>query len=99
MQNDEPTQETPLSESSAAKGTLTPVTTAQDVPFHCSTRTPPPLSSFCLPTAMQSVAVVQDTAFSWFVVVPGAAWVFVHCVALTSARGPGGPALAGSATM
>jgi hypothetical protein len=55
-----------LSESFALGGTLTPGTTLQTVPFHISMSVPPPVDSFCCPTAAQKDALVHETASNVF---------------------------------
>ena len=58
-------------------------TTAQDVPFHCSTRAPNPVPRFCPPTAIQKEDDVQETSYNWLEPDPDGAFVLDHCVAPT----------------
>ncbi len=83
-QNEEPRQDTEVKLSEAPAGTETLGTTLQVEPFHCSARTPPPVDSFCSPTATQSDDVEQDTALSWLCADPAAALAFVQLLALTN---------------
>ena len=48
-----PTHDTEFRASSVVAGALTLGTTLHDVPFHCSTRVPPPVPEFSEPTATQ----------------------------------------------
>ena len=84
-QNDEPTHETDARVSSVVEATSVLGTTLHDVPFHCSVSVPPPAPTFCPPTAMQKVPLVQATSASVLVTVveAAAACVSDHCSAPT----------------
>jgi hypothetical protein len=89
-----PTQDTLSKVSLAVRGTLTPGTTVHDVPFHCSMSVPPPVLSFCCPTATQKEELVHETLLSWFWPIPDGALALDQFVAATVGVLVGFPATA-----